>query len=229
MDGIKKHFEDEAKEFDEIIPKLIPYYTDMIFALVGAIPFDENASFKLIDLGCGTGNISLEIKKRFPQAKITCVDIAENMLEKAKVKLKHFNDVEFFVGEFTNFNIDKKFDIAASSLAIHHLTDEDKYHFFQKIFESLLGEGVFIIADVILGSNDFLTNLYISKWKDFMKKSIPEIEIENKWMKKYKKEDIPSKLTDQLNWLKKIGFKDIDIIWKYYNFAVFSGNKMKEK
>jgi tRNA (cmo5U34)-methyltransferase len=37
--------------------------------------------------------------------------------------------------------------------------------------------------------------------------------------------DRPSLLGDQLQWLKNIGFLDVDCYYKYYNFAVFSGVK----
>ncbi len=30
---------------------------------------------------------------------------------------------------------------------------------------------------------------------------------------------------DQLAWLAEIGFTDVDVVWKYYNFAVYGGRK----
>ena len=38
IDTVKSHFEAEAEEFDKIILKLIPHYTEMINALVLSIP-----------------------------------------------------------------------------------------------------------------------------------------------------------------------------------------------
>ena len=46
MDAVKKHFEEEAKEFDQIILRLIPYYPEMIDALIAAIPFDQSSRIK---------------------------------------------------------------------------------------------------------------------------------------------------------------------------------------
>jgi tRNA (cmo5U34)-methyltransferase len=34
MDIVKKHFEEEAKEFNQIILRLVPYYSEMIDALI---------------------------------------------------------------------------------------------------------------------------------------------------------------------------------------------------
>ena len=87
MDIVKKHFEAEAQEFDQIILRLIPYYPEMIEALITAIPFDRSSRINVMDLGCGTGTIALRIKETFPQARISCLDLAENMIEMTRLKL----------------------------------------------------------------------------------------------------------------------------------------------
>jgi tRNA (cmo5U34)-methyltransferase len=38
--------------------------------------------------------------------------------------------------------------------------------------------------------------------------------------------DKPSSLNIQLQWLKEIGFQDVDCYYKYFNFAVYSGRKV---
>jgi tRNA (cmo5U34)-methyltransferase len=58
-----------------------------------------------------------------------------------------------------------------------------------------------------------------------MRRTISSEEIDDKWIPKYETEDHPAKLTDQLRWLTEIGFTDVDVIWKYYNFAVYGGAK----
>jgi tRNA (cmo5U34)-methyltransferase len=58
-----------------------------------------------------------------------------------------------------------------------------------------------------------------------MNKIVSKDEILNYWIPKYKEEDRPAKLMDQLKWLEDIGFKSVDVIWKYYNFSVYGGIK----
>jgi len=228
MKGVKKHFEEEASEFDSIILKLVPHYTQMIDALVSSIPFKNTDSINIIDLGCGTGYVSMNLKERFPNSKLTCLDFAENMIAQAKIRMKKYKDVTFYLEDIRKFEFDKKYDAVVSSLALHHLeTNKDKIKFYKKIFDALEPEGVFYNSDIILGSNEALHRLYLNKWKEFMAKSLPGDEIEDTWMAKHHKEDRPEVLLDQIYWLKDIGFKQIDIIWKYYNFAVYGGTKSK--
>lgn len=223
---IKNHFESEAKEFDEVIKNLIPYYNQMVEALVLSIPFDKNMEINVIDLGCGTGTISKAVKTSFPNAKITCVDLAENMILMAKDKLRDFQGIKYLQGDFNNFIFPEKYNVVISSLALHHLiSDEDKKDFYKKIYENLTDNGFFCNADVVLGSNDFNTELYMEKWKEYMIKNVGKDETENKWVPKYYEEDKPIDLMKHFSFMEEIGFKEFDIYWKYYNFSVYGGKK----
>ncbi|MCL2339721.1 MAG: class I SAM-dependent methyltransferase, partial [Actinomycetia bacterium] len=159
IDRVKKHFEEEAQEFDTIIQKLIPNYDEMIAALVSIIPFSKEHTFSLIDLGCGTGTVSKAIKDKYPNVQITCVDIAGQMLDIAKEKVG--GDPNCIQADFYGFDFPKKFDLIVSSLALHHLeTDDDKFEFYKKIYAALNTGGMFINIDVVLGSDDSLQSVY---------------------------------------------------------------------
>ncbi|MGB9979051.1 class I SAM-dependent methyltransferase [Methanobacterium sp.] len=225
-DKVKAHFEEESAEFDEIIRKLIPHYKDMINALISSIPFEHDAPVKVLDLGCGTGTVTKTLKEEFKKADVTCLDLAENMIEMAKIKLKDYNDIEYVIGDFYDYNFTEKYDVIVSSLALHHLaTDEDKKGFYKKIYEALRHGGIFLNADAVLGSSKYLQDLYTSTWKKFMNQSISMEEIEKKWIPAAEEEDHPAKLIDHIDWLRDTGFKDVDVIWKYYHLAVYGGYK----
>jgi len=98
MDSVKRHFEEEAQEFDDTILKLIPHYREMIDGMVRALPFPADSRISVIDLGCGTGTISKAVKEVFPNAEITCLDLAGNMIKMAKLKLAGFADIHYLVG-----------------------------------------------------------------------------------------------------------------------------------
>jgi tRNA (cmo5U34)-methyltransferase len=65
----------------------------------------------------------------------------------------------------------------------------------------------------------------MNRWIEYMNKTYPKDQIYNNWIRKYHTEDRPAKLMDQLKWLEEIGFKSVDVIWKYYNFSVYCGSK----
>jgi tRNA (cmo5U34)-methyltransferase len=227
VEKVKQHFEEEAQEFDAIIRRLIPNYEQMLDALVTALPFDQCQSIRVVDLGCGTGTIARRIKDVYPLAQITCVDIAEKMLQIAQVKLGEArDDLRYQLANFENYEFDATYDAAVSSLALHHLvSDDDKIKFYKKIYDCLTPGGVFYNADVILGSSSHLQERYMEKWREYMRLQVSVEEIEQKWIPQHYDEDHPANLMSQLAWLQNMGFAEVDVIWKYYNFSVYGGRK----
>lgn len=224
LERVKTHFEEEANEFDIIIKKLIPHYDEMVDILVSMIPFSTLSQFSMIDLGCGTGTISKAVQEKFSNVDITCVDIAEKMLEIASVKLN--GNISCIQADFDTFEFSGKFHLITSSLALHHLeTDSDKLEFYKKIYSSLVDGGMFINIDVVLGCDSTTQNIYIEKWKEFMSKNVSEAEIMDKWIPKYYAEDQPTQLTTHLDMLRECGFSCIDVVYKYYNYAVYMAKK----
>jgi tRNA (cmo5U34)-methyltransferase len=108
---------------------------------------------------------------------------------------------------------------------LHHLiTDEDKKLFYIKIYNSLNENGIFFNLDVVLGSNAYLQEYYMKAWKKYLRKGYSKNEVEE-IIKQYYYEDSPAKLMDQIKWLENIGFKNVDVVRKYYNFAIYGGTK----
>lgn len=226
MDKIKNHFNEEAKEYDGIVKNLIPYYHQMVEALVNTLPFSNSEGIEVIDLGCGTGTISRAVKDSFPKAKITCLDIAPNMLRIAGGKLSDSPDTTYINSNFCDFNFEKKYDVVVSSLALHHLvTKEDKLDFYKKIYSGLNSGGIFVNADLMLASTDSLQQRYMEQWKKFMCMNVSVEEVKNKWIPMYYDEDRPIAMMEHFEMLKDAGFKTMDVVWKYYNFAVYMATK----
>ncbi|MCL2626298.1 MAG: class I SAM-dependent methyltransferase [Cystobacterineae bacterium] len=223
-DRIKAHFEEEAEAFDVVIQKLIPHYMEMVDILVSVIPFQKNSRFSVMDLGCGTGTLAATLKAHFPNIEITCVDIAEKMLEIAKAKIG--GTLNCIQADFNHFEFPGRYECMVSSLALHHLEDDnDKFRFYKKIYSALADGGLFVNLDVVLGSDESLQKIYMAKWKEFMRKNVSEEEISNKWLPAYVAEDRPAKLLTHLDMLRECGFSCVDVIYKYFNYAVYMGKK----
>ncbi len=148
MKHVKDHFEEEAQEFDELIVKLVPDYQGMVDSLIRSIPFESSKSMEVLDIGCRTGNITRKVKKRYPNAQVTCIDLAKNMIDIAQYKLSEFKDVEYQVVDIRDFHFgEDNYDLVISSLVLHHLqTDEGKIEIYQQIYDALHDGGVFLNA-----------------------------------------------------------------------------------
>lgn len=230
MNKVKRHFTEEALKFDKIIRRSIPFYPQMVEAIVDFMHFTGKPSPEILDLGAGTGEVAKQILLKFPNARITILDFVPEMLEIARHKLlpltKNKGQLRCIGADFGRWQFDQSYDAVVANLTLHHLrTDRDKRQNYRQIFKNLKPGGIFCVGDIILGTEDKLTKIYIEKWLEF--------QIANQWskreiaerMQRYKTEDCPAPLVKHLKWLMEAGFTGIDCVWKYYNFAVFGGKK----
>jgi len=225
MPDLKKHFNKEAEAFDKQVQKNIPCYNEMLTALINAIPNNKDSP-KILDLGCGTGNIAQKALNRFPEAEVTCLDLSENMIEIAKDKLSSYENIEYIVGDFTQMELNTKYDVVLSSLALHHIpNDEEKEAMYKNIYETLEKDGVFYNADVIKANSNYNEELNNKIAIQEMKENgVTDEEIaEHKG--KRDANDIPTTLIKHIKMLENVGFKEIDVIWKHYSNAVYGGSK----
>lgn len=65
----------------------------------------------------------------------------------------------------------------------------------------------------------------MEQWKNFMYKNVPENEVENKWIPSYYEEDRPASMVEHFEMMKEAGFNVVDVVRKYYNFAVYMAAK----
>ncbi len=79
----------------------------------------------VIDIGCGTGNTSLELYKKFPKANYTLCDISPKMLNVASQKFPKKSEVLCCDAEL--FLFEKNYDLAISNLCIQWFEDLPKF------------------------------------------------------------------------------------------------------
>jgi len=222
--NITTRFNEIAQNYDKQRKKLIPCYDDF-YGIATALAKSGNDCPTVLDLGAGTGLFSSFILQKYPQAQLTLIDLSESMLDIAKSRFENVSNVQYFVGDYTTFDYPERYDLVISSLSIHHLLDAEKRELYQKVYSILNRDGVFVNADQVLGSTDYLDSLYQSDWTNHVEHSgLAQAEISAAYERT--KLDKMSTLDEQLRWLTDIGFSDVDCMYKYYNFVVMYARKL---
>ena len=96
---------------------------------------------RIIDIGCGPGNSTSELKKRWNDAYIVGLDNSEAMLEKAK---RAYPDIDWVLGD-ANQDLSSlgRFDLIFSNAAIQWIQDQSGL--LKRLFAMLNGDGVLAV------------------------------------------------------------------------------------
>ncbi len=117
---------------------------------------------KVLDVGCGTGNLTLTAKSFAGiSGAVYGIDAAPEMIEAARKKAKRAGyDAVFEVGLVEKIPFpDATFDVVVSRLVIHHLPDDLKRKAFAEIFRVLKPGGHFLVADFRPPTNPILSHV----------------------------------------------------------------------
>jgi tRNA (cmo5U34)-methyltransferase len=167
---------------------------------------------RFLDVGSGAGRLLSFVKIARPRAACVALDFSPTMLEELQ---EHFGRDGSVTVVQHDLNIELPeigaFDAIVSCFAIHHLPHERKRALYGEIFARLLPGGAFLNLEHVASPtmelhNQFLATMNITP----------------------RDQDPSNKLIDveaQLQWLREIGFVDVDCHWKWRELALLAGRK----
>lgn len=220
----------------------IPFAAEQIDIMLRVIKAGNKTVENFADLGCGNGILAKAILAHYPQAKGILVDFSEPMLNEAKNQLNDYASIlQFALADFgvkewiRSVSAKVPFDIIVSGLAIHHQPDKRKKELYTEIFNLLKPCGVFINMEHVASHTDWIESIwdgfFIDSLYDFherkgVTKSRKQIDDEFAH-RKDKEANILASVEFQCEWLREIGFTDVDCYFKVFEFAVFGGRRPK--
>jgi len=170
---------------------------------------------RVLDLGSGDGRLLTLVKLARPGAEAVALDFSRLMLDRLRARFAEDATVAV-----VDHNLDVPlpgslgtFDAVVSSFAIHHLTHERKCQLFGEVFVALRPGGVFanlehVDSPTATLHDEFLATLGVGPGQ----------------------EDPSNKLLDvqqQLEWLRSVGFIDVDCHWKWRELALLVGRRTR--
>ena len=108
---------------------------------------------RVLELGSGTGNLSSLIP---PCGELICVDLSAHMEAIGQKKSAHLPNRRFIRADILDvFELEfGPFDSVISAYTVHHLTDDEKWALFAKIFISLVPGGRAVFGDLMVQNTE---------------------------------------------------------------------------
>ncbi len=94
----------------------------LIIETLNVLPFPK----RILDVGCGIGQLCNDLKNQFPPVIITGIDISSKMIERAK-SLYNYSEIRFISGQAEDLPENETYDYIVSTHAFPYIEDKKKF------------------------------------------------------------------------------------------------------
>ena len=221
---IKKQFEfDEsvATVFDDMLERSIPFYKEVIALICDLVELHCKSDAMIVDLGCSTANILLNLYKKSHEYNLIGIDNSEAMLENASKKITAYGaNIKLLNDNITKVDLSGS-NVIIANYMLQFIRPLIRDKFVKKIYDSLEEDGVFIFSEKIIFEDKILNKEMIDMHYEFKKKQgYSEFEISQK-REALENVLVPYTEDENKNMILNAGFKSVESLFKYGNFITF--------
>lgn len=160
-----------GENYDGLIGGIIPCYPLLLRTAVHYLP---TGAKNILELGCGTGILTEAVLAACPHAKVTGIDIAPDMLDRARAK-PLLEKAGFVRGDIRDAWPENHYEAIITTLCLHHLPKNERLCLVQRAAHALAPDGRFICGDIFRADHDRENRLLIESWQHSMREgNIPE-------------------------------------------------------
>ncbi len=216
----------------------LPNAADQLEVMLRVLAFTGRPIERVLDLGSGSGVLAAAVLDRFPDVNVVLADFSEPMLDAAHPRFPspphYLRLVDFSTSTWPSTVRDlAPFDAIVSGFAIHHQPDESKRRIYAEIFELLAPGAPFIHIEHVASPTPWIEHQFDELLVDRMYAYDRQIDggrtreqVANDYVyRPDKAANILAPLETQLQWLRQIGYVDVDCLFKIYELCLFIGRK----
>jgi len=214
-----------ARVFDDMLERSVPFYKECQQMVVDlALHFAQKGS-AVYDLGCSTGTMLKHLVRAIPEKqkiRFVGLDNSEAMLNKARGKLKgHLKRCALVKADLeSDFGLSDA-SVVIMNYTLQFLSPRRRAAMLKKIYQGLRPGGGLILIEKVQGESDDLNDLFVEQYHAYKRnQGYSKLEIAKK-REALEKVLIPLKPGKNRDLLEKSGFRQVDIFFKWFNFAGF--------
>jgi tRNA (cmo5U34)-methyltransferase len=182
----------------------------------------------LLDIGCGAGNFTLKLLQRLPRLDVTLIDLSRPMLDRAveRVGAATSGRVTAQQGDIRDLALgEAQFDIIVAASVLHHLREDQEWKtVFAKFHAALRPGGWVWIHDLIEHGHAGVQALMWERYGAYLTQ-LKDAAYRDRVFAYVAEEDTPRSLVFQLDLLRSVGFKTVEVLHKNNCFAAIGAAK----
>lgn len=218
----------------------IPLAQEQLLVMMSILRTRETPVGNFLDLGCGDGVLGATVLGEYPSARGVLADFSEPMLEQARVQLKEyagqltFENLDYGDPAWVNrMQVHGPFDTVVSGYSIHHQPDARKMEVYAEIYSLLKPGGWFVNIEHVSSAAQLNVDLFEQHYTSARHaiekqnggtRTLQEIAEEYR-SRPDKAANILAPVELQCDWLREIGYEEVDCYFRIFELAVFGGRK----
>lgn len=226
---IVKQFEfDEAvvSVFDDMVQRSVPFYAQTQELIVTFLAKTLQENNRVYDLGCSTASTLLALEQTCPvPLELIGVDNSASMIEQARKKCQaHDSAISLHVDDMVSMNLEKCRAIVCN-YTLQFVRPIYRQEVLNKMYESLDEKGMLIVSEKLFVEDKALNKTFIDIYYAYKKaQGYSQTQIAQK-REALENVLIPYTYEENIAMLKKAGFKHIEVLFRWVNFATFIAKK----
>ena len=201
----------------------------LVMELVAAAAAATNpGATHALDVGCGAGNYALKLLGVLPDLHLDLVDLSAPMLARAVERLGAVarHPVVPYQADIRDLPLERgRYDVIVSAATLHHLRGDDEWaQVFTRLYDALKPGGSLWISDLVTHSTRAVQDLMWHRYGAYLE-GLEDEAYRDHVFAYIEQEDSPRPLLYQLDLLRRVGFREVEVLHKNSTFAAFGGVK----
>jgi tRNA (cmo5U34)-methyltransferase len=217
---------DVANVFDDMLNRSIPFYGAIQQMIADFVDHFYIEGTRVYDLGCSTGSMMVALAQQVPRIKeIVGVDTSSAMIEKCIQRKADLHGqleprLTFLQEDLRQAELEH-----ASAIIMNYTLQFVRPLYREKVvrrlYDALEPGGVLLLSEKVLEKSTDLSRLFIEMYYRFKRRQgYSDLEISQK-REMLENVLIPYQVDEQVELLNSCGFSNVEIFFKWHNFASF--------
>lgn len=230
VDEIRERFDHDVERFSKLeTGQQATIDAPLVLELIGrAAKTHVRAGDRVLDLGCGAGNLTLQLIQEIGPLSCDLADLSLPMLERAHARVVAAGGHEVMIhhSDLRALDLpDASFDCIVAGAVLHHLRDDaDWEQTFRRLHAWLKPGGHLYVSDLVAFDEASVQEIMWQKYGDYLE-SLGGSEYREKVFAYIDQEDSPRSLPYQIELMRACGFRSYDILHRNSVFACYYGEK----